>query len=86
MDTIKIVLSCPGCGQDIWTCEDEKTLRCLSCGDEVDLQYMVPILQRVRRGYWENNGRCSCCEAFSVSHGADFCSNCGAEMDKENTN
>ena len=34
--------------------------------------------KEVKHGHWKNNGRCSCCEAFSVSHGADFCSNCGA--------
>ena len=44
MDTVKIELTCPGCGNNIWTREDKGALRCLSCGDEIDPQYMVPVI------------------------------------------
>lgn len=36
--------------------------------------------KEIKNGEWEQNGRCTCCGAFSVSHGADYCSNCGADM------
>lgn len=43
-------------------------------------------LTEVRHGHWQSNGRCSCCEAFSASHGSDLCANCGAKMDGERDN
>lgn len=37
----------------------------------------------VKHGYWKGIGRCSICEAFSLSSGTDYCPNCGAKMDEE---
>ena len=39
-----------------------------------------PFFEEKKCGQWEDNGRCTYCGAFSVSHGADYCSNCGAIM------
>ena len=36
--------------------------------------------KEIKNGEWEQNGRCTSCGAFSVSHGSDYCSNCGADM------
>ena len=47
LDTVRIVLTCPGCGSDIWVHNEDGSVRCLSCGDEVSPEYMVPLIEPI---------------------------------------
>lgn len=46
LDTVKIILSFPGCGSDVWV-RNDGGVRCLSCGDEVSPEDMVPLIEPV---------------------------------------
>ncbi len=47
LDTVRIVLSCPGCGSDIWVREETGDVRCQSCRDEVSLEHMVALIEPI---------------------------------------
>lgn len=51
LDAVRIVLTCPGCGNHIWIPDGEGGFKCLSCGDECYPEQMGSETESIECGF-----------------------------------